>query len=315
MPALHVLSRSDTPSEKDSSATISSPVYIAGITLAGVIGLAVCAWLALRYYRQRVAAKRESQMGAAFLSVKGLVREDDWSENEKDAHLTRSATQSKGFSRNMLDSSIILPEKARSNPTATRDEIVESHRQSGALPKPFSPKPFSFALSGGSPRSSILDPSAADMGSQLRNSWMSFASGNQNRFSVMSGASSSFDVTATSGTTRKVRQVFDPVLPDELVLARLGEQLTLVQSFDDGWCVVGRENSSMVHTTKSLFKPAAPPPEGNVELGVVPAWCFLSPVKGLRAERPIRSTSLGITVNMDGPSFSSRNELVSWSNF
>ncbi len=42
------------------------------------------------------------------------------------------------------------------------------------------------------------------------------------------------------GATRKVRQVFDPVLPDE-ILVKLGEQLTIVQSFDDGWCVVGRE--------------------------------------------------------------------------
>jgi hypothetical protein len=48
-------------------------------------------------------------------------------------------------------------------------------------------------------------------------------------------------------------------------------------------------------------------------LGVVPAWCFLKPVKGLRAERPVRSTSLGITVQMDaGPA---RDSLVSWSNF
>jgi len=126
----------------------------------------------------------------------------------------------------------------------------------------------------------------------------------------MSGTSS---LEAGSATMRKVRQIFDPVLPDEL-LTRVGEQLTLVQSFDDGWCVVGRENSSLVHTAKSLFKPT-PVPENNVELGVVPAWCFLKPVKGLRAERPVRSTSLGITVNLDAPSCSSRNDLLSWSNF
>jgi len=65
-----------------------------------------------------------------------------------------------------------------------------------------------------------------------------------------------------------------------------------------------------------MFKSSSgAPAESEVELGVVPAWCFLKPVKGLRAERPVRSTSLGITVQMDGPSFSSRDEILSWSNF
>ena len=115
------------------------------------------------------------------------------------------------------------------------------------------------------------------------------------------------------GATRKVRQDFDPVLPDE-ILIKLGEQLTIVQSFDDGWCVVGREGGSLVQTAKSLFK-SAPATELDVELGVVPAWCFLKPVKGLRAERPVRSTSLGITVNINAPGHTERGELHSWSNF
>lgn len=54
----------------------------------------------------------------------------------------------------------------------------------------------------------------------------------------------------------------------------------------------------------------------NVELGMVPAWCFLKQVKGLRAERPVRSSSLGVTVQMDGHSGETqRNDLISWSNF
>lgn len=206
-----------------------------------------------------------------------------------------------------MDSSVVLPEKALT-PPASRQAIIEYHRQSGSFPAPFAPKPFSFALGAGSPRISTADSE----NSKPRNSMMSFSSGSQSRFSVMSGTSS-FDVTTTSGTTRKVRQTFDPVLPDELLI-HAGEQLTLVQSFDDGWCVVGREGSLLVHTAKSLFKPI-PVPEDNIELGVVPAWCFLKPVKGLRAERPIRSSSLGITVNLDGPACSSRRELMSWSNF
>jgi hypothetical protein len=99
---------------------------------------------------------------------------------------------------------------------------------------------------------------------------------------------------------RKVRQLFSPVLPDELVIS-LGEKVTLVKAFDDGWCIVGRD---------SLIK------AGEVEMGAVPVWCFVKPVKGLKASRPVRTTSLGVTVQIDaGPGFSSREEVISWSNF
>ncbi|KDR76307.1 hypothetical protein GALMADRAFT_247666 [Galerina marginata CBS 339.88] len=299
MPSVQFLTRSEPSSDASS---ISNPVYIAGIIVAAVIISGVGIWMGLRFYRKRMAAKRESERGAAFLSVKGLVRDD--AGNEKDTPIQSSMTQSKGFSRHMIDSSIVLPEKALALPPTSREAVIEFHRQSGSFPAPFAPKPFSFALSAASPRNSTLEPD-----SKSRNSFMSFTS-SQNRFSVMSGTSS---LDSGSATTRKVRQIFDPVLPDEL-LTRVGDQLTLVQSFDDGWCVVGREGSSLVHTAKSLFRPT-PVPENNVELGVVPAWCFLKPVKGLRAERPVRSSSLGITINLDAPGCSSRNELLSWSNF
>jgi len=99
---------------------------------------------------------------------------------------------------------------------------------------------------------------------------------------------------------RKVRQLFSPVLPDELVLS-LGEKVTVVRSFDDGWCIVGRD---------SVVTP------GEIEMGAVPAWSFVKPVKGLKASRPMRTTSLGVTVEIDGgPGFSSREECISWSNF
>jgi hypothetical protein len=196
-----------------------------------------------------------------------------------------------GFSRHMIDSTVILPQKALLVPQP-------------ALPKPFTRTPTSIAPSAGA--------RLADMNSfgprelpHARNSFMS-----TNRYSEISWISGTSTVSTTSGTTRKVRQQFEPILPDEL-LPLVGERLTVVQSFDDGWCVVGRENSTFVHTAKSLFKPQEP--GGNIEIGVVPAWCFLKPVKGLRAERPIRSSSLGVTVNMEGPS--SRNDLMSWSNF
>jgi len=90
------------------------------------------------------------------------------------------------------------------------------------------------------------------------------------------------------------------VLPDELVLS-LGERVMVIKTFDDGWCIVGRD---------SLIKP------GDVEMGAVPSWCFVKPVKGLKASRPMRTTSLGVTVEIEsGPGFSSREEVISWSNF
>ncbi|TFK40285.1 hypothetical protein BDQ12DRAFT_490822 [Crucibulum laeve] len=298
MPAIHLLRRDDS----DSSPL--NPIYIAGFAVVGAIVLGVAIWLALRFHRKRAAAKREETRGAAFLSVRGLVKEGEKDENEHSPSLSPNAVNA--FSRNQINPGIVLPDKVLTR--QTRDEIMNFHRQSGTFPKP-----FSFALSAGSPspRASTLEPgSAMDRSSMFRNSFMSGSS--FSRFSVMS-TNSSVDSNPTTGTTRKVRQLFSPVLPDELLLTRTGEQLTVVQSFDDGWCVVGRESATIVHTAKSLFKPAGE--ESNVELGVVPAWCFLKPVKGLRAERPVRSTSLGITVQMDAPGYSSRNELVSWSNF
>jgi hypothetical protein len=106
--------------------------------------------------------------------------------------------------------------------------------------------------------------------------------------------------TLIGGENRKVRQLFAPVLPDELVLS-LGERLMVIESVDDGWCIVGRDS---------------PIKAGDVEMGAVPSWCFVKPVKGLKASRPMRTTSLGVTVQIEsGPGFSSRDEVISWSNF
>ncbi|KAF5371846.1 hypothetical protein D9615_009545 [Tricholomella constricta] len=255
------------------------------------VGLVI--WLLIRVQRKRAAAKREEIRGAAFLSVRGLVKEGAQTESEKGGVNYGLQPQSFGFSRERIDSSVVLPDKVLQSPPKlhTSSDVMNYHRQSGTFPKP-----FSFALSVGAPTGN-------------RQSFMT----HQSRFSVVS-TSSSVDSNPTSGTARKVRQLFDPVLPDELLLMHLGEQLTLVQSFDDGWCLVGRESSTLVASAKSLFKPNVAP-ENDVELGVVPAWCFIRSAPGLRAERPIRSTSLGITVQLNAPGFSSRDNVISWSNF
>lgn len=207
----------------------------------------------------------------------------------------------------------------------SREEIMNYHRQSGNFPKP-----FAFAVGGpSSPDPGLLTapdrsssaphspttPTGSEGGrgvSWVRQSFMSTFS--MNRYSVASSADGSSIAEPTTGSTRKVRQLFTPVLPDELLLTQLGEQLTVIQSFDDGWCIVGRDNHSSFLQKTSLFGKNEPAADPNVELGCVPAWCFLKPVKGLRAERPMRSTSLGVTVQVDAPS-APRDQMISWSNF
>jgi len=251
MPALYLFQRSVDVS------TIHSPVIITGLTVIALILCGTFSWLGFRMYRKRAVAKRESQMGAAFPSVERVVHYG--SGKEKGA-----LTSTSGLSRHMINSTVVLPEKALIYPAVPR---LTHFNVLGRMELP------------------------------------------QSRSSVMSTNSVS-TISNTSGKTRKVRQKFEPVLPDEL-LPVLGERLTVVQSFDDGWCVVGRENSTFAHAAISLFK--SPEPGQNIELGVVPAWCFLKPVKGFQAERPIRSASLGIKVNVDGPL--SRNDVISWANF
>ena len=91
--------------------------------------------------------------------------------------------------------------------------------------------------------------------------------------------------------------MFSPKLPDELVIS-VGERLTVVSSFDDGWYTVGRD---------SILKP------GEVEMGTVPSWCFVKPVEGFKPERPTRISSLGMTVEPEPEA--DQESLISWSHF
>ena len=199
--------------------------------------------------------------------------------------------QSHMFSRAHLGGQgVVMPSRVLSRPNVSKQEIVDYHTNEGNLPRPFAP--FSFALQAGTPPTVGKRNSTASVLTVSRNSFLSVHS-HSNRFSIASTISS-----ASQSNRRKVHQVFDPVLPDELVVSS-GERLTVMQSFDDGWCIVGRPG--MMN-------------RDEVELGAVPAWCFLKPVKGLRAERPMRIGSLGVTVQLDAPS-SERDQVMSWSNF
>ncbi|OBZ72100.1 hypothetical protein A0H81_07741 [Grifola frondosa] len=168
------------------------------------------------------------------------------------------------FNRNQLAPHVIMPEKAVIRPGASRNEIIDHYAAEGKLPRPFAP--FSLAMSGGN-----LSVPAGDTSPVRPLSTASFLSiANSNRLSIASTVSS---------------------------LGASGQR----KSFDDGWCIVGRD---------SMMNP------GDAELGAAPAWCFLKPVKGLRAERPMRISSLGVTVNLDvGPGFEGRDNVMSWSNF
>ena len=120
-----------------------------------------------------------------------------------------------------------------------------------------------------------------------------------------------------------VVQTFQPLLPDELGL-RMGEQLGVLRHFDDQWCIVTRE------TPRSNPGVGAAPGlnSGVLEIGACPEWVFESrrPTEGFI--RPMRSSSLGVTVSMRMPATSpvpepaapfkplaTREEVISWSNF
>lgn len=60
-----------------------NPIYIAGFCIVGAIVLGLVVWFGLRFHRKRAATKREEARGAAFLSVRGLVKETG-EESEKD---------------------------------------------------------------------------------------------------------------------------------------------------------------------------------------------------------------------------------------
>ncbi|RPD61184.1 hypothetical protein L226DRAFT_545602 [Lentinus tigrinus ALCF2SS1-7] len=293
----------DDPTDEDTSI---NPIIIAGIVVAAVIGVGAALWLGIRWFRKRAASKRKQLRASAFVNFNGS--DDSMSEKSPISSAGLPLSGKGIFSRTQLDSGVIMPERAVLRPGASRDEILEHYAAEGKLPRPFAP----FAPAAPPPALAV-DTSIGPVGAGMlpsgrpssTSSWLSpvfpLASGrNSRRFSAMSAMSGTSSIGSNGATQKKVRQVFDPVLPDELVVS-LGETVTLVQQHDDGWCIVGRD---------SAFKP------GEVELGAVPAWCFLKPVKGLRAERPMRVSSLGVTVNLDAaPGIDHRENVMSWSNF
>ena len=122
---------------------------------------------------------------------------------------------------------------------------------------------------------------------------------------------------------RTVMQTFQPLLPDELGL-HVGEQLGVLRHFDDQWCITARE---MLPSNPGVGGP--PGLNGGVlEIGACPAWVFESQQPPEGFARPMRSSSLGITVSVRVPTpapmpdpagplkpWAMREEVISWSNF
>lgn len=298
-PNSQIISRDTTPDSSDSNAV--TPVVIAGLALAGAVILGLCLWLGIRTYRKR-SGKSPADSTTSWSGEKGI--------SQPSIAVTGVPNP---FSRDHLTASVVLPHKNVLPPNATKDEILQYHIASGTMTRPFlmapslsttlaPPPPLSPTGATARPISTVSFVSAAGRSpSPRRTSFFGFGGGGGGANRPISVASTFSTVSSVfGGAGRKVRQLFSPVLPDELVLS-LGEKVMVINSFDDGWCIVGRD---------SLLKP------GEVEMGAVPSWCFVKPVKGLKASRPMRTTSLGVTVEMEsGPGFSSREELISWSNF
>lgn len=109
---------------------------------------------------------------------------------------------------------------------------------------------------------------------------------------------------------RPARQLFEPSLPDELAISRSGEYLTVLQPFDDGWCLVARDAPSSSRRTSFFSVRKAE----NVDMGVVPAWVFTEPLKGVAVTRPFRNSSVNALHPSGNPS-DVRNTGISWSFF
>ncbi|TDL20847.1 hypothetical protein BD410DRAFT_360177 [Rickenella mellea] len=124
----------------------SSPVAIAGFGLAGLLLLIIIVTALVVCCRRKAKRKRAEKQNAAFLTVRGVVRDTTMSFASPlptDYEAFGGKAQ-QTFSRNNLTASVILPEKAVIRPDATPEDIIAHYASQGPLPRPF--RPFSFAL-------------------------------------------------------------------------------------------------------------------------------------------------------------------------
>lgn len=294
--APHLLTRSGSV-DAATTPPVSNTVYIVGFTLAGFFAVVAASWIALRFFRHKFQGKRAEARGAAFLNVRGVIQEMDEPVN----HILSAQTTN----------SVIFPHRAVVPRTpkivvpSRHDDVPSSQVHAAGS----SPSPRPCALSGLNP----AHPRHSRASSAQSPSTYRFPPGLHSRES--SRSSSSFQA-------RSVRQLFQPVLADELALSRVGEHLLVLQSFDDGWCLAARDNSRNSRSSFSIFNPSrlssrVESSGDNAGVGFVPAWVFIKPVKGMRVERPIRISSAGGLYPGSGAPESRNSTIsgISWSNF
>ncbi|KIK96927.1 hypothetical protein PAXRUDRAFT_825457 [Paxillus rubicundulus Ve08.2h10] len=308
--APHIFSRGDS----SNSPSGANYVYVAGFTVAGLVVLAVSFWALIRYQRRRMTNKRCEERGAAFLHVRGVVR-------PMMAEVNSSSTSiPDAFSRDGLMPSIVMPEKilARKPFSPGSSGKVPITSQPGASP-PSSPSPCqpprpTTPSSLPCPRAmSVLNPAHPQHGRAS----FGFSGHSQPRFPPGLHSRESSASSTSSSQARPVCRLFEPVLADELSIARPGEHLTLLHSFDDGWCLVARDTSHPAlssYLRSSRLSGQMKSSSEHIEVGLVPAWVFTRPMKGLIVSRPVRSTSVNI-LQAAQDSAPSRDALISWSNF
>jgi hypothetical protein len=191
-------------------------------------------------------------------------------------------------------------------------EVVALHKAAGTMPRPFSPA----NLTQRTPAHQAEAHRASTSFSFSRASILSARRPDSLSSSLRSSLSSAGPRMGPG--VLKVRHVFAPLLPDELVL-RPNEKVTVIQTFEDGWYIVGRK--SPFHAPG----PAKPSgyafgrgtPTDEVEIGAVPSWVFEKRTPGSpKPERPMRSASLGVTLLDEGNlGLGARDDVISWSNF
>ncbi|KAG8968156.1 hypothetical protein FRC03_008509 [Tulasnella sp. 419] len=157
---------------------------------------------------------------------------------------------------------------------------------------------------------SIRNSVASWNGSGLSPTKSTFTFGKKHQHSPSAVLGAGITQTTIAGSEQRIVKVtFSPLLPDELVVA-VNEKVTVIESYDDGWCIVGRMNLGML------------------EVGAVPQFAF-GPAYSEDTTRQMRSSSLGVTVDLrvveeemeTGRKFGKvapagvRDSIISWSNF
>ena len=212
------------------------------------------------------------------------------------------------FSRDRITASIVMPEKS-----IIRNPY--SYGPSGKGVVSSQPKPILFSstlspLAPPPPRTtSVLNPAHP----RHKRTSSGFSDHTQYHFSPQGGWSSrlSFASFVSPSQARPVHQAFEPTLSDELAV-RCGEYLSILRSFDDGWCIIARDTS---RPSRGLPASVGVKNDGDdVDIGVVPAWVFALPLDGVASRRTFRSSSLNALRSGQNPVYA-REGVISWAHF